>query len=130
MFGSLYFDSMKNESCKICSTSLSCTVPFTVTVTVAHVFSNDGVAVDCAIVTLDEDIVPVVLVAYVSDEVLPVDSDEVLPVDSDEVPLVDAAAVEVATIALVVCVGLLVVVIGPEGFAGVVEGEEVTAVEP
>ena len=57
-------------------------------------------------------------------------SDEVLLVVSEDVPLVDAAAAGVGTIALRVGIGLLVVAIGPELFAGVVkEEEEVTTGE-
>ena len=62
-------------------------------------------------------------------------SDEVLLVVSEDVPLVDAAAAGVGTIALRVGIGLLIVAIGPELFAGVVEEEEevttaVTVTEP
>lgn len=62
-------------------------------------------------------------------------SDEVLPVDSDEVPLVDAAAAGATAIALRVGIRLLVVAVGPELFADVVEEEEevttvVTVTEP
>lgn len=79
---------------------------FKVAVTDAHVFSDAEVDVGFSVVTLDGDVVPVVLVV------------------SEEVPLVDAATFGVGITAYKVCVGLLAAGIGPEMFPGGVEEEE------
>lgn len=70
---------------------------------------HDGVAVDCAIATLDVDVDVVAVVLVVP----------------DEVPLVDVVALVVGTVAVTVCVELSVVAIGAGAIADVVEEGEI-----